>query len=312
MKILNFLVLKSAQTLTILFLVLAVLFFIFHVAGGDPTLSLAGKNTDQKSLQMLRSELGLDKSILEQFVQFLQKASVLDWGQSWTSQQPVLQMIQEGVAATAFMIALSYTSTFIVGYLLAVFSIQFRGTVWDSLLHLVASLLMSVSFIVVVIFLQQMLAYRLNWFPVYGWERGSQGLRYFILPCLIFVVGHFAPRFLQLRALISGEIQKNYVRTALAKGVGWRKIYCSHILLNIAPTLSSFFFAQLPVVFTGTLLLEVFFGIPGLGQLMVNSIQANDFPVIKAVTVMGSCLYIFFLLISDVCAYFFIVNKEPI
>jgi peptide/nickel transport system permease protein len=122
------------------------------------------------------------------------------------------------------------------------------------------------------------------------------------LPWIIYILVTIGPNILIYRSTLIVETSQDYVITGRAKGLKESNIYYKHILRNALIPVITTLMLQLPFLFTGSLLLENFFGIPGLGGLLFQSIQHSDYPVIKALTVIGSLLYIFFNLLAD-CLY---------
>ena len=108
------------------------------------------------------------------------------------------------------------------------------------------------------------------------------------------------PKVLIFRASLLSEVAKDYVTTARAKGLSESQIYGKHILKNALIPITTVVLIQIPFLFTGSLLLESFFGIPGLGSQTIQAIQNADFPLLKAITVIGSILYMFFNLLADI------------
>lgn len=300
---------KLSQVFGTLFLVLCVLFFIFQIVGGDPTLSLVGKNTDTATIDTLRSQLGLDQSLAVQFGVFFKQSLFWDWGTSWVSHRPVVQLIAEGFGPSFVILLSSLMTSLLTGYLLALVSLHHRGKWLDIFMQSGMSVLMSFHFVALVLLMQNLFAYQFNFFPVYGWENGWAGVQYAILPFFVHTLGSLAPKFIILRALLTSELDQHYVRTALAKGCSWRRIYGFHITANILPGLVVLVAAQLPTVLAGSVVLEVFWGIPGLGLLLLKSIQASDYPVIKAMTLLGSGFYIFTVMLGDVFTHY-CLHKE--
>jgi peptide/nickel transport system permease protein len=160
-------------------------------------------------------------------------------------------------------------------------------------------LLMSVTFLVYIIGGQFLLAKLLRWFPLAGFQEGFGGLRFVMLPALIGIFAGLGGNVRFYRTVMLDEMNRDYVRTALAKGVAGSRILFVHVLKNAAvPILTSFVLA-LPFVVTGNLLLESFFGIPGIGTYMVDAINGQDFAVIRALVFLGTILYILGAILTD-------------
>lgn len=301
---------RFVQTLFVFIGVISILFLLFHVVGGDPALVRAGKNADARSIELLRQQMGLHHSLFIQYLNFVKDAFTFNWGTSWAAQRPVMGMIVEGLGPSLSVTLSGFVITFWVSLALAYAAVHFRGEWPEKIVNGTVAFLMSISFIVVILFMQKLFAYTLDWFPIFGWDSGVERWRFVALPCFIYVVGSFAPKYLVFRALIREELDKRYVLTAQSKGVSWFSIYFSHIFKNIFPALITLVSAQIPALLTGSLLLEIYFGIPGVGHLLLKSIQGSDFPVVKGLTIFGSMAYIFFVFAGDLLAHAFLPQGE--
>lgn len=301
---------RLLQALLILFGVLCVLFLLFHVVGGDPALVYAGKNADAQSIELLRQQMGLQQPLVTQFSLFVKQALFLDWGTSWVSGRPVVNLVFEGLGPSVTVTLTGFVFSFLLALALAYVSVHYRGRWPEIVLNATVALLMSVSFIVLILFFQKLFAFTLNWFPVYGWGDGFEKWRFAALPSLIFMIATFSGKFLIFRELIAEEMNKRYVTTARSKGANARRIYFVHVFKNICPSFATLISAQVPALITGSLLLEMFFGIPGVGYLLLRSIQSSDFPTVKALTIFGSFIYIGCLFVGDMVVHWSLPSRE--
>ncbi len=301
----GFLVKKLLSALTIVVGVTFITFCLFHIVGGDPALHYAGKNASPEVVQSLRHELGLDKPVVTQYFIFLSQAFTWDWGTSWSNHRQVTQLLNDHIGASLTLTLPAYTLSVVLAVLISLAAALRKDTFVDrGLLHL-CFILMSISFVVYVVFAQKIFAFDLNWFPVYGWDTSwIYRWSYILLPCFIYSLAHLPPKVLLFRAALLQELEKDYVRTAQAKGLSTYTIYSIHILKNASLPIVTLVMSQLPTLITGSVLLEAYFGIPGLGGLLLNSIQSSDLPVIKALTVVGSLFYIVVQLAHDLIAAF--------
>jgi peptide/nickel transport system permease protein len=155
---------------------------------------------------------------------------------------------------------------------------------------------MSVNYLVWIVLGQYVLGYQVRLFPVWGFE----SWRYLILPCIIGVASGLGAGIRFYRAIMLDEMYRDYVRTAKAKGVSRSGVLFKHVLKNaMIPILTSVIMA-IPFLYTGSLLLESFFGIPGLGNLAINAINNSDVDVVRAVVLVGAFLYVIANLVTDI------------
>jgi peptide/nickel transport system permease protein len=139
----------------------------------------------------------------------------------------------------------------------------------------------------------------LRWFPISGWS-GRHMVHFLTLPWLVGIIAGLGHNIRFYRTVMVNEINSDYVRTARAKGVGEARLLFVHLLKNaMIPILTAVVMA-IPFLFTGSLLLEAFFGIPGLGGLTVEAIMNNDFPTIAAMVYISSLMYIAANLLTDI------------
>lgn len=277
-------------------------FTLFHLVGGDPALLYAGKNASAETIAQIRHEFGLDRSLLAQYFSFLKQTLTWDWGESWASHQNVSQMILQSVGATLSLTLPAYFLTILLSLGFALIAVS-KKSWWDQMICLMCTVLMSFSFLVFIIYAQKLFAFDMSLFPVYGWDPSWSGRWLYIsLPCLIYAMASIAPKILLFRSTLLNEEEQDYVRTAFAKGLSTRQVYFSHILKNAALPIVTVITSQMPSLITGSLLLEAYFGIPGLGGLLLKAIQGSDLPVIQALTVIGSMLFIVFNLLNDLLA----------
>ena len=161
-------------------------------------------------------------------------------------------------------------------------------------------MMMSVPTIIYIIFGQAVLALGLNWFPVSGFQWGGGMLRFLLLPITIMVIVNLGYDARMFRAVFLEEIAQDYVRTAHAKGVPATQVLGRHVLKNGLIALITLTVSQLPKLIMGTLLIESFFGIPGLGNVMVLAIHTADEPVVLACAYLGALMYLGALILTDV------------
>ena len=154
---------------------------------------------------------------------------------------------------------------------------------------------------VYIIFGQAVIALKLNYFPAFGFDpHGWDAARFLILPVSLVIVMSLGHDTRLYRAIFLEEIGQDYVRTALAKGVSPSRMLMVHVLKNGMISLITLVVAHLPLLILGSLLVENFFGIPGLGNLLVAAIQTSDLAVIRATTFLTSILYIIGLTLTDI------------
>lgn len=175
-----------------------------------------------------------------------------------------------------------------------------RGTYLDVWGVFFCVILLSISALFYIVVGQYCVAKIAHWLPISGYGEGLEGFKFFILPILISVVAGMGAESRWYRALFLEEIHKAYVRTARAKGVSEWGVLFSHVLKNALIPILTGVVAILPLLFMGSLLMESFFAIPGLGSYTVDAIREQDFAIVRAMVFLGTALYILGLLLTDI------------
>ena len=268
-------------------------FLLFQIAIGDPALHLSGKNSDSEQIQMLRNNLDLDVSYSQQYLKFLKQTLTLNFGNSWTSQQPVTQMIIEALGPTLSLMLPAFTLSVLFSLTLALWTTLSRHSLLEKTITNLSFILLSMSSILYIVGLQYFFTFKNNWFPISGWSASLfERWSFLILPIIIYVVISFAHNFLIFKSLLYHEGQKDYVRTAKSKGLSSFVILTQHIFKNTTVSILTVLVQQIPFLVLGSLLIESFFSLPGLGSLVFQAIQTSDIPILKAVTILIATLYL--------------------
>jgi len=232
-----------------------------------------------------------------QFVFYLSQIARFDFGKSNFTNQRVSQMLKDGIGPSLCLTVPIFLVELVVAVSIALLCAFFRNTLMDRLIVVIAVVLMSVNYLVWIIFGQYMLGYRWGWFPLWGFESWT----FLLLPVLIGVVSGLGENVRFYRTIMLDEMYRDYVRTAFAKGVSRPGVLFKHVLKNgMIPILTNVVIA-IPFLYTGSLLLEGFFGIPGLGNMGINAVNYSDVDVIRAIVLIGSILYVIANLMTDLC-----------
>jgi len=232
-----------------------------------------------------------------QFVFYLGQIARLDFGKSNYSNQRISQMLKDGIWPSLFLTVPIFLIELIVSISISLICAYFRDTWIDRTFVVIAIVLMSINYLVWIIVGQYLFAFQLGWFQIWGFE----SWRYLLLPVLIGVVSGLGDNLRFYRTIMLDEMYRDYVRTAFAKGVSRNGVLFRHVLKNaMIPILTNVIIA-IPFLYTGSLLLESFFGIPGLGNMGINAINYSDVDVVRAIVFIGAMLYVAANLLTDIC-----------
>ena len=276
-------------------------FFLFKGFGGDPAEILAGLNASTEQVEQIREQLGLNRPVWEQLAIFVGQILQFDWGRSWATNEPVAQLFATRLPATLTVMVpiLVLDALLAIPFALAVAAV--RGSLTDRAIMVVTTVALSISFLVYVIVGQWLFAFQLGWFPVQGWTDSvwTNLTTYAPLPVLLAVMVGLSPQMRLYRSFFLDEIGQDYVRTARAKGLGERAVLMKHVLRNALIPILTNVSMQLPGIFVGSFLIEVFFSIPGIGREVMLAVNRSDYPVIQAVTIYLAVITMLINLLTD-------------
>ncbi len=276
-------------------------FLLFYVFGGDPVLQFLGRHATPDQIAALEREYGLDAPLYIQYLAYLKEIATLDFGLSFVTREPVADVLWRGVGPSLSLTVPALFATTILSVSVALIAAHFRGRPLDRSLMVLAVAGMSVSFLVYIVVGQYLLAFEWPLFHIHGYRPGLvERWPYLSLPILILIVVGMGYDTRFYRSAIAEEVDKDYVTTAYAKGLGTPRVLFVHVLKNAMVPIVTRVMISVPFLVTGSLLLESFFGIPGLGGTLLDALDTADFPVIKAYTILVSVLFVVTNVLTDV------------
>lgn len=292
-----------------------ILFVMVALRQNDPVGAYLGKNATAESVAALRERMGLDKPFAQQYGEFVWRTVRLDFSEeSWEQKRPVGLILGEAVWPSLAVTVPALVLTTAVAIVIAIVAAYWRGSVTDRVLMFGAVIGMSVSLLVYVVMGQYFGAYwpgqalGVQPFAVSGYEpvfadggvSPFNWVHYCLLPVIITVlltIGYDA-RF--YRAVMVEETGRDYIVTAVAKGASKPKIMFAHMLKNAMIPIITHVMITLPFLITGSIVMEMYFRIPGMGRTIINAIVVKDFPVIQAFTAVFAAIFILTNILTDV------------
>jgi peptide/nickel transport system permease protein len=237
-----------------------------------------------------------DTLLFEHFRRML----TFDFGRSDADDAPIARRLREGAGPSLALTVPLFALGLVTGLAVALFVAFFRETYIDRAALVLCMLTMSVAGLLYIIGGQFLVGMLLRWFPISGFDPEPAVIaRFLALPILVGVMTGFGSDVRLYRTIFIEEMNRDYVRTARAKGCGDARVMVRHVLRNaLIPILTNIVIA-IPFLFTGALLLESFFGIPGLGSLTVEAIQGNDFSTLRTMVYLGALLFILGQILTD-------------
>ena len=292
---------KVLNTIPTLFGVALIIFVLFNMVGGDPTYQMLGRHATQRQVEELRHEYGFDKPKIEQFGDYLKQIVTFDYGRSYATKQPISRMIQDGIGPSLSLTVPAFFLTTILAVSLGLLVAYFRGRAIDKFVVVMCVVGMSLPMLAYILFGQYILAFKWGWFPISGFETGwGERWAYLALPVLIYVFVSLGYDVRFYRTAVLEEVNQDYVRTARAKGLNEPRIFFKHVLKNSMVPILTNVVIEIPLLVLGAILLESFFGIPGIGGITIDALHNSDFPVIKAMTTLQALLFILGNLATDI------------
>jgi peptide/nickel transport system permease protein len=273
--------------------------------GPDKTYDLLGKNPTQQQIDEVRTELGYDRPFIVRYVDYLRELVTLDFGNSDSTGERVSALLMRTIPISLALSLPGFILGNLLGVVFALFAAYFRSTWIDKAIMGFAVVGMSISFLIVIIGFQIIFSstYGLDLFPVRGWDIQSLSdyFAYVAVPTFatVFVALGYNTRF--YRSIIVEEMTRDHVRTARAFGTPPAQLFYKNILKNsMIPIITRIVFSIPLVIISGSLLIESYFGIPGVGMATYDAIISGDQPVLKAVVGLTAVLFVFAQLLTDI------------
>lgn len=278
-------------------LIVAVLVFLFvHMLPGDPARLAAGPDADPQTVELVRRDLGLDRPLPEQFLNFFSHMLQGDFGTSLRSRRPVSTEISERFMPTLLLTITSMVWSVVFGMVIGISSAVFRNQWPDRLGMTIAVSGISFPAFALGMLLMQVFSVQLGWLPTVG----ADSWRHYILPSLTLGAGVAAVMARFTRASFVEVIQEDFVRTARAKGLKERTVIFKHCLRNALIPVVTMMGLQFGFLLGGSIVVETVFNWPGLGRLLVDAVTMRDYPVIQTLVLLFSLEFILINLVVDV------------
>ena len=311
----NYIVRRTLYNIPVFLSIIFIVMLALRV--NDPVSAQLGKNATQEQIDLLRTEYGLDQPFLVQYKDFVVKMVTLDFEEkSWDQGFPVGEMIVNAIPPSMAITIPTLVVTASIAICVGLISAFFRGRVIDKSLMFIAVIGMSISVLVYIIIGQYWGAYlpstRIdNWFFEISVDASAGSsfwfffipknwVSYCMLPVMINVTVALGYDTRFYRAVMVEESQRDYIRTARAKGASTKRVMFVHMLKNAMIPIITRIMISLPFVITGSILIEFYFGIPGMGRTLINAINSKDFPVIQTFTALFAALFIASNILTDV------------
>ena len=293
---------RLLQMVPVVLGVTILVFFMIHLVPGDPARTMLGVHASPERIALLHKEWGLDKSLLVQYKLFMSRLLHGDLGDSLFYHVPARELIIDRLPVTLWLIGYGTALSILIAMPLAALAASKRDAARDHVVRVVP--LIGLGFPSFWVGIMLLLAFGLNMgrlFPVGGYGTGFAGhIRAMFLPALTVAIAISPILIRSLRASLLNVLESDYVTTARSKGLPERRVLIRHALRNAVISTVTILGVNIGYLVGGTLVIEQVFALPGVGQLMINSIFQRDFPVVQGVTLVFAILVVIVYLLTDI------------
>jgi peptide/nickel transport system permease protein len=314
----SYLVRRLLYAIPILFGVMLITFILFFLVlpPKDRARSILGEKARPQQVQQWLHDHGYDKPTWintqpgqklydSLFVNQMKRLIAFDFGVSDKTSLPIAKTFIDGVVPSLCLTLPAFVIGFLMAVTLSLYQVFVRYSAMDRFGVFLCVALMSLPPMIYMFLGQRVLAMQLNYFPAYGFDlRGWETWKFVLLPVTLMIIMYLGYDVRLYRTIFLEEITQDYVRTAQAKGVPQTRVLFVHVLKNGMISLITLVVAHLPFLIMGSLLVENFFGIPGLGNALVHAIQTGDAAMTNALVYLGAIFYVAGLILTDICYAF--------
>lgn len=291
----KYLIRRSLQAIPLLFLTSVVVFLLIHITPGDPVRLMLGEQASDQQVAAVRAQLGLDRSLPEQYTRFVFRALQGDLGMSIRAVRPTTELVLLALPATVQLTVAALVLALIVGIPTGVLAALRPGSWFDNLALFLALLGQSIPSFWLGLTLITVVALHWKLLPTSG--RG--GIEHLILPaCSLapFLAGIIVRI---TRTSLMDVLHQDYIRTAYAKGFALSPVLFKHAFKNALLPIVTILGLQTGALLGGAVITETVFGWPGIGQLAVNAVHSRDYPVVQAVVLISALIFVVINLLVD-------------
>ena len=301
---LSYILKRIGSLIPTLLVVSVVVFLVVYMVPGGPATALLGLEATAEEIAALNAELGFDRPFLVQYGDWFLGVLRGDWGESFFQQMSVTECIKEYFGPTLSLAIYAQLISLVIALPLGMIAAYKRGTAIDTIT--VSSSLFGIAIpgFLLSMFLMLLFSLKLRWLPVAGYAGLEEGLaehlRYLTLPAMSLGLVQSAYITRMTRSATLEVLYKNFIRTARAKGLRETAVVLTYALKNAAPTILTVIGQSFGSLVTGTIVTETLFNIPGLGMLIMSSINRRDVYVIQGVVLFVTLIYVLVNLIVDI------------
>lgn len=292
----SYLIKRILQALGVILYISAITFFVLNIVPGDPVRIMMGEMADENVVERVRHSMGLDRPVGVQYLTWIGNILHGDFGTSYAQRRPVIVLLSSAVEVTATLATFAYLIALAVGLIFGVVAAVNHGKAADRILMSLAILGISAPAFWVAIILQIIFALNLKWFPL----SGTKSANAFVLPVLALSFRYAASIARVTRTSMLDVLNQDYIRTAEAKGLKRWSVILGHGFRNALIPIITIAGTQLGDIFTGSILIESIFSLPGIGKLLLDAINARDLPLIEGGVMYVATICVIIYLVVDI------------
>ena len=300
----KYIIKRVISLIPVLFVVSLVIFLLIHLTPGDPARTMLGDEASEADVMQLREEMGLNDSIVVQYGKWVSGLFHGDFGKSIFIDEPMTQIIGEHLGATVSVTVVSWIIALLLAIPLGMIAAKDRGRAADQVITGFTMLGISIPSFLMGLFLILIFSVGLRLLPVAGYKTIKEAgllthLKYLIMPCISLGLMQATLITRMTRSSVLDVLYMDYIKMARAKGVRERKILLKHAFRNALLPIITVVGQSFIALLSGAMVVEAVFNIPGIGQLIVNSVLRRDYEVIQAIVLVIALMNVVITLLMD-------------
>lgn len=314
----NYIVKRLIISLFVLFGISILIFALVNLQPGNPYLHMLSPNTPPELIEAKLRSIGYYDNFFIKYIKWMKRALVFDLGYSIKFSRPVIEIISSRIGNTILLMGLSLILSSVLGVAIGMISSLERNTAVDDIITVVSFVGVSIPAFFFSLVLIKIFSYDLSILPSSGMynvrynysgiEKILDMLLHLILPSAVLIMVHMASFIRYTRSAMIEILDKDYIKSAMAKGMSFRKAILKHGLKNALIPIITVFFIQVPTLFSGALMTETVFVWPGIGRLGYEAVQNRDYPLIMGILMITAVVILISNILADV--FYILVDKQ--
>lgn len=296
---------RLAKTIPVLCMIMVITFFVIRCMPGDPARMALGDKATEAQIEELQIQLGLDKSLPEQFVNWIQDISKGDLGESLLWKRPVIEIIFERMEPTFILAIIGQLLGTFLGVMLGMIAAIYYQKIPDYLFQLVSLIAVSIPCFWLLLVMIQIFGVKLSVFPVAGYTMISSGgvknaIHSLMMPGIALGIMQSGQIARMTRTTLAETMKRDYLRTARAKGMDEKVVIAKHAFINTLGPVINVIGNSFATLLGGTWVVESICNIPGIGNLALNAISNRDYPLIQGTLLFVAVIFTVMNLVVDI------------